>query len=49
MNDLILRDSGTLTISDSDRIRIAAAWVPILVEIIRGRGAGVVSGSTIGA
>ena len=26
MNDLILRDSGTLTISDSDRIRIAAAW-----------------------
>lgn len=26
MNDLILQDSGALTISASDRIRISAAW-----------------------
>ena len=32
MNDLILQDSGVLTISDSDRIRIAAAWEALSVN-----------------
>ena len=26
MNDLMIQDGGALTLSDSDRIRIAAAW-----------------------
>ena len=30
MSDLILQDSGALTISESDRIRIAAAWGSIV-------------------
>ena len=32
MNDLMLQDSGALTISDSDRIRIAAAWEALSVN-----------------
>ena len=32
MNELILQDSGALTISDSDRIRIAAAWKALSVN-----------------
>ena len=32
MNNLILRDSGALTVSDSDRIRIAAAWEALSVN-----------------
>ena len=32
MSDLILQDSGALTISESDRIRIAAAWEALSVN-----------------
>ena len=32
MNDLILQDSGALTISASDRIRVAAAWEALSVN-----------------
>ena len=33
MNKLILQDSGALTISDSDRIRISAAWEALSVNV----------------
>ena len=32
MNDLILQDSRALAISDSDRIRISAAWEALSVN-----------------
>ena len=32
MSDLILQDSGALTISDSDRIRLSAAWEALSVN-----------------
>ena len=32
MNDLVISDTGALTISDSDRIRIAAAWEALSVN-----------------
>ena len=32
MSDLIIKDSGALTIRDSDRIRIAAAWEALSVN-----------------
>ena len=32
MNDLVIPDTGVLTISDSDRIRIAAAWEALSVN-----------------
>ena len=53
MNDLILQDSGALTISDSDRIRISQQPGKRCRSIrggrIRGHGIGVGSGSPIGA
>ena len=50
MNDLILQDSGALAISDSDRIRISAAFKTLSVNSsgsIRAHGIGVGSGSPI--
>ena len=32
MNDLVMNHSGVLTLSDSDRIRIAAAWEALSVN-----------------
>ena len=32
MNDLAIPDTGVLTISDSDRIRIATAWEALSVN-----------------
>lgn len=32
MNDLMIQHSGALTISDSDRIRISAAWEALSVN-----------------
>ncbi len=32
MNDLMIQDSGALTLSDSDRIRVAAAWEALSVN-----------------
>ena len=32
MNDLMIQANGALTISDIDRIRIAAAWEALLVN-----------------
>lgn len=33
MNDSMIQDGGTLAISDSDRIRLSAAWEVLLVKI----------------
>ena len=52
MNDLMIQDGGALTLSDSDRIRAAAAWEALSVnssDPIRGHGIGAVNGSLIGA
>ena len=32
MNDLMIQNGGALTISDSDRIRVAAAWEALSVN-----------------
>ena len=32
MNDLMIQDGGALTLSDSDRIRVAAAWEALSVN-----------------
>ena len=53
MNELITQNSGALTISDSDRIRISQQLGKRCRSIrggrIRGHGIGVDSGSPIGA